>query len=305
MTEAPARAAIPPQAFVCLSFSAFGSGIALRVNDALLPRLASEFAISLGQAAQVISFFAIAYGLAQLLFGPLGDRFGKYRVIAWASVACTVTSALCALADGFEGLRLARLLAGATAAAIIPLSMAWIGDVVDYEQRQAVLARFLIGQILGLAAGVALGGFAADHLNWRVPYIVLALLFAGIAVALFAIDRRLPAHAREMRAAGKGSALASMVDDFAHVLALPWARVILLTVFLEGAFLYGAFAFIASHLHTRFGLSLSAAGAVVMLFGAGGLLLRWAPRRWSGGWARWAWCAAAVCWSVLPFSAWG
>ena len=270
MTEAPARLAIPPQAVVCLSLAAFGSGIALRVNDALLPRFAAEFNIGVGQAAQVISFFAIAYGLAQLLFGPLGDRFGKYRVIAWASVACTVTSALCAVAEGFDSLRLARLLAGATAAAIIPLSMAWIGDVVDYERRQPVLARFLIGQILGMTAGVSLGGFAADHLSWRVPYIFLALLFAGIALALFAINRRLPAHARAMRAAGDGSALMRIFSDFAHVLALPWARVILLTVFLEGAFLYGAFAFIASHLHTRFGLSLSASGAAMMLFGAGG-----------------------------------
>jgi hypothetical protein len=36
----------------------------------------------------------------------------------------------------------------------------WIGDVVPYEHRQAVLARFLIGQIIGLTAGVWLGGFA-------------------------------------------------------------------------------------------------------------------------------------------------
>jgi len=108
----PAIPAIPGSAVVCLSLAAFGSGIALRVNDALLPRLALEFGVGLGEAAQVISFFAIAYGLAQLLFGPLGDRFGKYRVIASASVACAFTSALCAAAPGFEGLRLARLLAG-------------------------------------------------------------------------------------------------------------------------------------------------------------------------------------------------
>lgn len=296
-------AAIPAAAVACLSLAAFGSGIALRVNDALLPRLASEFNIGLGQAAQVISVFAIAYGLAQLLFGPLGDRFGKYRVIAWATAACALSSALCAMANGFDQLRLARLVAGATAAAIIPLSMAWIGDVVDYEQRQPVLARFLIGQILGLAAGVTLGGFAADHLSWRVPFVVLTGLFAAISVALFSINRRLPAHARAMRA-GEGSALRRMATDFAHVLAMPWARIILATVFLEGLFLYGPFAFIASHLHQHFGLSLSAAGAVVMLFGAGGFIfsIGAARRGWWPGSARSAWrAAAAPCW---PWPCW-
>ena len=145
---------IPAGAILCLSLGAFGSGVSLRVNDALLPRLAEQFAVPLCTAAQVISYFAIAYGLSQLLFGPLGDRFGKYRVIAWACAACAVTAVLCGLAPDFTLLTLARALAGATAAAIIPLAMAWIGDVVPYEKRQPVLARFLIGQILGLSAGV-------------------------------------------------------------------------------------------------------------------------------------------------------
>ena len=143
----PSVTSIPRGAVACLASTAFASGVSMRVNDALLPKLAGEFAVSLGQASQVISIFAIAYGLAQLLFGPLGDRFGKYRVIAWATAACAGTALVCALAPGFSALRAARALAGATAAAIIPLAMAWIGDVVAYEQRQPVLARFLIGQI--------------------------------------------------------------------------------------------------------------------------------------------------------------
>ena len=262
--------ALPRGAIACLSLAAFGSGVSLRVNDALLPRLALEFGISIGQAAQVTSLFAIAYGVATLLFGPLGDRFGKYRVIAWACVACALAAGLCARASGFDQLRIGRLFAGATAAAIIPLSMAWIGDVVDYEQRQPVLARFLIGQILGVAAGVSLGGFAADHLDWRQPYLFLAGFFTVIALALLRMQPRLPELARAARALS--TERHHMLLEFREVLALPWARVVLLSVFLEGTCLYGPFAFIASHLHGHFGMSLSSAGAVVMLFGAGGFV---------------------------------
>lgn len=262
-------APIPRGAIACLALAAFGSGLSLRINDALLPRLAAEFAISLGQASQVISVFAIAYGVAQLFFGPVGDRFGKYRVIAWAVVACAAAALLCGLMPGFESLRAARALAGATAAAIIPLAMAWIGDVVPYEQRQPVLARFLIGQILGLSAGVWLGGFAADHLTWRVPYFLIAGLFVAVSAALFTLERRLPPHARAMKP-GNGSALRRVVSEFAAVLGNRWARAVLTLVFLEGMCLYGPFAFIASHVHQTFGLSLSSAGAVVMLFGLGG-----------------------------------
>ncbi|MEP7297488.1 MAG: MFS transporter, partial [Burkholderiales bacterium] len=161
---------IPRAAVLVLSLAAFGSGISLRLTDAMLPLFAREFGITLGRAAGAITTFSIAYGLSQLFFGPLGDRFGKYRVIAWACAACALTASLCGLAQGFAQLEIARLIAGATAAAVIPLSMAWIGDVVPYDKRQPVLARFLIGQILGLSTGVFVGGFAADHQSWRMPF---------------------------------------------------------------------------------------------------------------------------------------
>ena len=268
---------ISPFAFVALSIAAFGSGVSQRVDDPLLPRFASEFGVSLGAASWVVTIFTLAYGLSQLFFGPLGDRFGKYRVIAWACVACSFATLLCALAPGFQTLLAARLVAGAMLAAIIPLSMAWIGDVVPYEHRQHVLARFLIGQILGVSAGQLLGGLAADFLGWRVPFFIIAAGFVAVSVLLFSMQRRLPAHALSVSRV-EGHALQRMFREFGLVLRQPWARVVTLTVFLEGAFLFGAFAFIATHLHLIHGLMLSAAGSVVMLFGFGGFLFATSSR---------------------------
>ena len=268
---------ISPFAFIALSIAAFGSGVSQRVSDPLLPRFASEFGVSLGEASWVVTIFTLAYGLNQLFFGPLGDRFGKYRVIAWACVACSFATLLCALAPGFQTLLAARLVAGAMLAAIIPLSMAWIGDVVPYEHRQHVLARFLIGQILGVSVGQMLGGLAADFLGWRVPFFIIAAGFVAVSVLLFSMQRRLPAHALSVSRV-EGHALQRMFREFGLVLRQPWARVVTLTVFLEGAFLFGAFAFIATHLHLTHGLTLSAAGSVVMLFGFGGFLFATSSR---------------------------
>ena len=280
-----ATAPIPVLAITGLSLAAGASGISLRLADALLPRLAHEFSISLGQASQVITAFAVAYGLSQLVFGPLGDRYGKYRVIGWACAASAITSLLCALAQSHAALLAGRLLAGATAAAVIPLSMAWIGDVVAYERRQPVLARFLIGQITGFAIGVWAGGFAAEHLDWRTPFYAVAVLFLAVAGVLAWVRRGLPAAAVAPRAAAPGNLLQRTRAEFGAVLAQPWARVVLVTVFLEGAAVYGPFAFIASHLHQRFGLPLSTVGALVMLFALGGLVFALAARqlvRWLG-----------------------
>jgi predicted MFS family arabinose efflux permease len=269
-TAVPAAAAVPVLAIAALALAAMASGISLRLADPLLPRLSREFGISLGQASQVITAFAVAYGAAQLLFGPLGDRFGKYRVIAWACAASAITSLACALATGHASLLAARLAAGATAAAVIPLAMAWIGDVVPYERRQPVLARFLIGQITGFAIGVWLGGYTAEHWPWRTPFLAVAAFFALVALVLQAVRRRLPAAAVQPQRR-PGNPFVTMAREFRAVLALRWARVVLVTAFLEGAAVYGPFAFIAAHLHQRLALPLSTVGAMVMGFALGGL----------------------------------
>jgi predicted MFS family arabinose efflux permease len=258
-----------------LSLAAFGSGVSLRVTDPLLPRLAHDFSMGLGDAALVITVFGLAYGFSQLLFGPLGDRFGKYRVIAWGALGCAITTSACALAPDFQWLLVARTLAGATAASIIPLSMAWIGDVTPYEQRQPLLARFLIGQIMGISVGVLTGGYAADHWHWRTPFIGIAVHFALVGLYLLSTNAKLPSYAKQVSPAqdsAQGSSVVRMVSEFAQVLAVPWARVVVLTVFAEGAFLYGAFAFMVSHLHRQHGISLATSGQVVMLFGMGGFV---------------------------------
>ncbi|GGC10402.1 MFS transporter [Oxalicibacterium flavum] len=297
MTTSP----IPRGTIPALSLAAFGSAISLRVTDPLLPRLAAEFGVTLGNVAYVITAFSIAYGISQLFFGPVGDRFGKYFVIACACMACALTALLCALAPSYPLLIAARLLAGATAAAIIPLSMAWIGDVIAYDERQPVLAQFLIGQIVGISAGVLLGGFTADHLSWRVPFFGISGCFVLISLMLFSFNRRLPAHALTTHKA-EGAALQRMFNEFRQVLLRPWARVVLATVFVEGAFLFGAFAFIATHLHQVHHISLTFAAGLVMLYGLGGLIYALTSRRLvrslgEKGLARWG--GILLCLSLL------
>jgi predicted MFS family arabinose efflux permease len=269
-------------AVAALSLAALASGISQRAMDPLLPRLAADFDASLATVAGVITAFTIGYAAAQPLFGPVGDRYGKYRVISWSGAACALAAALCALAPDLPTLLGARLFAGATAAAIIPLAMAWIGDVVPYERRQPVLARFLIGQICGVAAGQLVGGLSADYLGRRAPFVLAAVLFAGCTALLLRMRRGLPATALATRAGEGGHGLAHVLREYAEVLRLPWARVVLAITGLEGALVFGALAFFPSHLHAALGVSLATAGVLVMPFALGGLVFALSTRRLLG-----------------------
>lgn len=265
---------LPPviqRAIIALAIGAFGSGMSMRVTDPMLIKLAAEFDIGIALASWVVTVFGFAYGVSQLLFGPLGDRYGKVRVVAHGCAACSVTALLCALMPDFDALLVARALAGAMAASVIPLSMAWIGDVVPYEHRQAVLAKFLIGQILGLSAGVVVGGLSADYLGWRFPFFLIAIWFAATSLGLHVINHSLPAHARVLHVIDASGFRRSFIE-FRHVLRVAWARQVLLTVSLEGAVIFGALSFVPVHLHSVHGLSLASSGSLVMLFGVGGLI---------------------------------
>jgi predicted MFS family arabinose efflux permease len=251
-----------------LAVASFFSGAALRICDGLLPRLATEFSITAGAAGSVVITFAVAYGLSQLMFGPLGDRFGKARVISVALFGCAAAGLACTFAPGFDALVGMRVLWGIAAGGVIPLAIAWIGDTVHYEQRQATLARLLMGTLSGMSAGQLGGGLFADSsLGWRGAFGLLGAGYLVVAVLLLLRLRHIPA-APPVRAEGRFASLRQM----GTVLAAPWTRTVILAAAMEGVFMLGPLAFMPAYLHQRFGTPLSAAGALIALFAVGGLL---------------------------------
>ena len=253
-----------------LAAAAFFSAAALRVCDSLLPRFALEFQRSAGEAGRLIVAFAVAYGLMQLLSGPLADRFGKQRLMTFALAGCGLASAAASLAGSFDTLLVWRALWGMAAAGIVPLAMAWIGDAVVYEARQATLARLLLGTLSGMVIGQLLGGlFAETALGWRGAFAVLSVGY-WVVGGLLARDA---ARTKTLRAP------AASRGGIGVVIAQPWARVVLVAVFVEGVFLLGALSYLPTYLHAREGLTLAAASAVAALYAVGGLAYAICARR--------------------------
>lgn len=254
-----------------LGACAFTSMASMRVCDSLLPAMASDFSATVTQMAGAISLFALAYGLLQLFYGPMGDRFGKLRVIAAATLMCTVGSSASFFAQDIAWLVGSRAVSGAAAAGIIPLTMAWIGDQVTYDERQAVLAKLLAATVFGMIAGQWVGGMLGDLLHWRAAFGILALMFLVLGVLLLRQARMIPAV--------QTAAQPRSVRATAKLLTQRWPRRLLAVTLLEGMFAFSALAFIPVYLQVRFGLSMSSAGAVAALYGTGGLVYSAFARR--------------------------
>jgi predicted MFS family arabinose efflux permease len=288
-----------------LAGAAFFSGAALRICDSLLPRLAADFGMTPGAAGAVIIGFSVAYGLMQLVFGPLGDRWGTARLRCAARFGCAAGALASALAPSFGVLVATRVGWGMAAAGIIPLAMAWIGDAVPYEQRQATLARFLTGTLSGMMLGQLAGGLFADSAaGWRGAFLMLSVGYIVVAVLMLARIRTSPPPVISSGRGGPG-----YLAQLRSVVQPPWARVVLASAVAEGAFLLGPMAYLPAYLHTRFGLSLTAASALMALAAVGGLayaitarhiVRRFGERRMvlAGGWLM---GAGFLAWLLLPF----
>lgn len=259
-------------AFFALAAAAFVSGANLRLFDALLPTVARDFGVLPTTASVVITAFTLAYGLFQVVHGPLGDRAGKLRVVGIATLIAAAASLGCSFASSLEMLTVLRFATGIGAAAIVPLSLAWIGDNTPYDKRQAALGRFLGFILMGQIFGPALGGALAEFVDWRRIFDVLAAVFLIVSVVLLLVDWRTERSAPAATPVG-------VLDNYLRVLRDPWVRTVMLTVFLEGGLFYGAFAYTGAYLKERFDLSYLLIGALLAGFGLGGLIYSVMVRR--------------------------
>jgi predicted MFS family arabinose efflux permease len=248
-----------------LSAAAFCSAATLRAADPLIPQISEEFAVSVGEAAIIATAFTFAYGAFQIVYGTFGDRVGKLTVIAIASLLSALSGFASAFAGGLPTLAILRLVGGCTAGAIIPLAIAHVGDVTPYDQRQAVLARFLSGQILGIIMGQALGGILGEHIGWRGVFVVFGICFLLVAAVL--VRDLLSGQAVQTRAVPAGNVL----QQYRILLRSPRAVGLITAVFAEGFLFFGGLTFVGAHLRQAYGLSLDMIGLLLGCFGLGGL----------------------------------
>lgn len=273
----------------------------MRVTDSLLPLIAEEFQVSVGSAGMVVTSFALGYGLFLLLYGPLGDRHGKLRVVSMTLSVAALCVVGCAFATSLPMLAVLRFMTGMTTAATVPLSLAWIGDHVPLENRQATIARYMGGVIFGQMVGAGLGGILADQMGWRSIF-----LFFGFAMGLVAIFIwRAARQATNPRLAPPISLLVTL-RNYLALARDPKAADLLTAAFIEGLCVFGSVAYIGAMLHHNFGLSFTVIGLMMASYGAGGLVYSaTAPRLipWLGRQGMVMMGGAFMAWSLVTLTA--
>lgn len=244
---------------VLLFTLAFLVSVDLRILGPVLPSIAASLGATPGSTGLAMTSYSLAYGSGQLVYGPLSDRFGRIAVVRMAAIAFSVFGIVSALSHTTWQFVTARLLAGAFAGAVIPLTLVYIGDHFEYTERQVAIGRFAVVTSAGLAFSASIGGIVAHLVSWRAMLIAYSALALVPVMLLFALE---PGRPRR----GEGNNRAVRYADF---LFDPRALLIYGLVFAEGFLCWGTVTYLGAFAHHRHDLDQLQIGLLIALFGAG------------------------------------
>jgi len=231
---------------------ALGCGIFMvnldsRVIAPLLPTIATDFHTSVSSAGILITAYMLPYGLFQLVYGPLSERFGKVRVVAMMMLVFSVGTAACGLSSSLGVISLLRFLTGVAAAAVFPLTLSYIGDTVPYAQRQGTIAILMSASASAAAFSTSVGGLIAQFVSWRFVFPIFGVASGVVTAMLLGLmgrEIRLPLATPRPRPR----------DTYLAAVRAPRMFALLALVFTEGFLYNGVFSYLGGYLNHRFAL---------------------------------------------------
>ncbi|MDB5786285.1 DHA2 family efflux MFS transporter permease subunit [Caballeronia mineralivorans] len=174
---------------IAVSLAVFMNVLDTSIANVSIPSISGDLGVSSDQGTWVITSFAVANAISVPLTGWLTQRFGQVRLFMTSIVLFVLASWLCGLAPTLPFLLAARVLQGAVAGPMIPLSQTLL--LASYPRAKApmALSMWSMTTLIAPVAGPILGGWISDNISW--PWIFYVNIPVGIvaAIATFAIFR--------------------------------------------------------------------------------------------------------------------
>ncbi|HSE79229.1 MAG TPA: multidrug effflux MFS transporter [Alphaproteobacteria bacterium] len=149
-----------------------------------LPSLSDALAADPAEVKMTMTAFLFTYALAQLLYGPVSDRFGRRPVLFTGLAIFLVGTVACGLATSLSALIVSRAIQGAGACAGPAIARAVVRDRYDRAEGARVLAFIGVAMALSPALGPIIGGKLQVWFDWRASFVALAVF--GVCVAAVA-----------------------------------------------------------------------------------------------------------------------
>lgn len=200
MPDIPPR---PPPVWLLFAMM-FAGQFATNVYLPGLPAIAHDLDTSLSAAQTLVPAYLASFAVAQLVMGPLSDRFGRRPVIICGVAMFTVASVACVFAPDIPTLLVIRVFQAAGACASIVVGRAIVRDTSEGVAAAQAMAYVAIAMGIGPAVAPFVGGFLVTWFGWQATFVLTATVGAAVLVGVVALlEETLPAGERNPPAPGQ------------------------------------------------------------------------------------------------------
>ncbi|ABN84798.1 putative arabinose efflux permease AraJ, MFS family [Burkholderia pseudomallei] len=166
---------------IAVSLAVFMNVLDTSIANVAIPTISGDLGVSSDQGTWVITSFAVANAISVPLTGWLTDRIGQVRLFLASIILFVISSWMCGLAPTLPFLLASRVLQGAVAGPMIPLSQALLLSSYPRAKAPMALALWSMTTLIAPVAGPILGGWISDNYSW--PWIFYVNIPVGIAAA--------------------------------------------------------------------------------------------------------------------------
>lgn len=165
--------------------------LAILVVSVLLPQMQGTLSVTQDEISWVITFNILATAVATPMTGWLTARFGRRRVMLWATAGFTLSTLACGLSESLVSVIVFRIVQGACGAPLVPLGQATILDIFPREQHGKATSIFGMGVVVGPVIGPTLGGYLAEAYSWQWAFYMIVPLgvVAWLGLTAFLTDK--------------------------------------------------------------------------------------------------------------------
>src|SRR5437899_8672728 len=166
---------------IALSLATFMNILDTSIANVSIPAISGDLGVSPDQGTWVITSFAVANAISLPLTGWLTQRYGQVRLFTASILLFVIASFLCGLAPSLGLLIVFRVIQGAVAGPMIPLSQSLLLSSYPKEKAGTALAMWAITTLVAPVAGPLLGGWITDNIAW--PWIFYINVPVGVVAA--------------------------------------------------------------------------------------------------------------------------
>src|SRR5690348_8698920 len=172
-------------ASLAVGLATFMNVLDTSIANVSIPAIAGDLGVSPNQGTWIITSFAVANAISVPLTGWLTERFGQVRLFLATTALFVLASLLCGLAISMPMLVFFRIVQGAVAGPMIPLSQTLLLSSYPREKAGVALATFSLTILVAPVVGPVLGGWITDNYSWpwiffiNVPVGVVALIMTA------------------------------------------------------------------------------------------------------------------------------